>query len=50
MKVKCPVCGSTIVDVMFSTSEMWCCECKKIYPFVLKKGKKSILIKNKVGN
>lgn len=44
----CPF-GHKPVDLLFSMNKLWCFECKEFYDFKLKKGKKSILIKNLKG-
>ncbi len=48
MSKTCPE-GHTKVDILTSQNRYWCFECRKFYPFPLKKGKKSILIKGLVG-
>lgn len=48
MDKTCPK-GHKPVDLLFSQQRMWCFTCKKFYPFELKSGKKSLLIKGLVG-
>ncbi len=49
MKSNCEICGSSVIDTLTSMAKYYCCECKEFYPFELKEGQHSVLIKNKVG-
>lgn len=49
MEAICPHCKSKVTDALTSINKIFCAECNKFYPFPLKKGKKSILIKGLVG-
>lgn len=49
MKKKCEICGKAPIDLLFSQNRYWCFHCRKFYPFELKPGQKSILIKGLKG-
>lgn len=46
--LKCPKGHTTLVRLV-SQNRYWCCECRYYYPFKLKEGQKSVLIKGLVG-
>jgi len=48
MSKRCPK-GQDKLDILSSVDKYWCFKCRKLYPYPLKKGKKSILIKGRIG-
>lgn len=48
--MKCPECGTSWVDPLFSMNKLFCYQCNVFRPFELKPKKKSILNDGYVGD